>query len=255
MRLDASTNTPKAPFVSVHHRPMRLPRAVVFSFAGALGCSHSERACVALPHGAAGATPAHHHRFDDAARWAAEFENPERDAWQRPDALIADLALPPDARVADLGAGTGYFAARLARAVPQGRVWGVDVEPSMVRWLNDRARREGLANLYSTLATPDDALLPEAVDLVLVVDTYHHIDDRTAYFGRLRASLRPGARLVVVDYRRDSPIGPPAAARVPPDEVRRDLESAGYTFDRAIESLPRQYVLIFRAAPDRAPGP
>ena len=83
-------------------------------------------------HGDAHAMP---HRFDDAARWAQEFESPERDAWQRPDFVVSALSLPRDARVADLGAGTGYFAVRLARAVPEGRVWGVDIEPAMVRWM------------------------------------------------------------------------------------------------------------------------
>ena len=126
-------------------------------------CAHEHTACVEAPtaghehrhghghgHAEGGETPAHHHRFDDAARWAQEFENPERDAWQLPDLVVSSLSLARDAHVADIGAGTGYFAVRLARAAPEGRVWGVDVEPSMVRWLNERARREGITNLFST---------------------------------------------------------------------------------------------------------
>lgn len=196
---------------------------------------------------ASGTAAGHHHRFDDPAQWAQRFESPERDAWQQPDRVIAGLSLAPDARVADLGAGTGYFSVRLARAVPQGRVWAVDVEPAMVRWVLDRARRESIANLSATLASGDDALLTEPVDLVLVVDTYHHIDARTPYFTRLRSSLRPQGRVAIVDFRMDAPDGPPPAMRLAPETVRAEMEAAGYTFDRAVEGLPRQYMLIFRA--------
>lgn len=200
-------------------------------------------------HGAhpSGDQPGHHHRFDDPAMWAQRFENPERDAWQRPDLVVASLSLAPDARVADVGAGTGYFSVRLARAVPQGRVWAVDVEPTMVRWVLDRARREQIANLTAVLSSPDDALLPEPVDLALVVDTYHHIAERTAYFTRLRSSLRPGGRVAIVDFRLDAPEGPPVAMRLAPEAVRAEMEAAGYTLASSLDTLPRQYVLVFRA--------
>ncbi len=229
---------------------MKLPLALVPPLALA-ACAHERATCPEPPqhaqHGHGDATPAYHHRFDDAARWAREFESPERDAWQRPDFVVSALALSRDARVADLGAGTGYFSVRLARAAPEGRVWAVDVEPSMVQWMRERARREGIANLFATLATPDDPMLPEAVDLVLVVDTWHHIEGRRAYFERLRGWLRPAGRVVIVDFRRDSPSGPPMHARVPPEEVRADLEAAGYAFERAVDGLERQYMLVFRA--------
>lgn len=197
---------------------------------------------------ASGEQPGFHHRFDDPAQWARRFEGPERDAWQRPDLVISSLSLAPDARVADVGAGTGYFSVRLARAVPQGRVWAVDVEPTMVRWVLDRARREEIANLTAVLAAPDDALLPDAVDVALVVDTYHHIGARTAYFARLRGSLRPQGRVAIVDFRMDSPEGPPVAMRLAPEVVRAEMEAAGYTLAGSLDTLPRQYVLIFRAA-------
>jgi predicted methyltransferase len=198
---------------------------------------------------ASGAQPGYHHRFDDPARWAQRFEGPERDAWQRPDEVIAALSLAPDARVADIGAGTGYFSVRLARAVPQGRVWAVDVEPTMVRWVLDRARRDAVPNLTAVLAAGDDALLPEPVDLALVVDTYHHIDARTAYFARLRASLRPQGRVAIVDFKLDSPEGPPAEMRLAPETVRAEMEAAGYALAGSFDALPRQYMLTFRAAP------
>jgi SAM-dependent methyltransferase len=132
--------------------------------------------------GAAGAAPDHgahrQHPFKDAERWARVFDDPSRDAWQKPDAVIGALALASDALVADIGSGTGYFAVRLARAVLEGHVYGADVEPDMVRYLAERGRREGLANLTSVQAAPEDPRLPRPVDLVLVVNTYHHIGER-----------------------------------------------------------------------------
>jgi SAM-dependent methyltransferase len=194
-----------------------------------------------------GHTPAHHHHFDDIERWAREFEAPERDAWQRPDQVIAQLELAPDARVADVGAGTGYFAVRLARALPAGHVWGLDVEPGMVRYLQQRATREGHANLLAALCAPDDPLVPEPVDVLLVVDTYHHIDARVAYFRNARRYLRPGGRVVIVDFLPDAPQGPPPHLRVPAEEVRRELAEAGYEPRGAPVALPYQYMLTFSA--------
>lgn len=217
---------------------------------GAVACARRGTTAANTPehhHGHGGHTPAHHHRFDDAARWAERFDAPDRDAWQQPDRVLARMNLQPEHRVADIGAGTGYFATRAARVVTRGRVWAVDIEPSMVRYLNERARRENLDNLFSILGSASDPLLPEPVDVILVVDTWHHIDGRVAYFTNVRSSLRPGGRVVIVDYKRDSPEGPPVAMRVPPEEVRRDMEEAGYTQEGDVTDLPRQYVQVFRA--------
>jgi ubiquinone/menaquinone biosynthesis C-methylase UbiE len=185
------------------------------------------------------------HRFDDAEAWAKRFENPSRDAWQKPDEVIAALALAPDAKVADIGAGTGYFPVRLARAVPQGHVYGVDVESAMVKYLAARAEREKLGNLSAVLADFDDAKLPEAVDLVILVNTYHHIDARPAYFKKLQASVKPGGRLAIVDFTRASKMGPPADHKVPPEQVRQELQQAGWTFERAHDFLPEQFFYVF----------
>lgn len=191
-----------------------------------------------------------HHRFDDAEAWAKRFEDPSRDEWQKPDVVLEMLALSPTSRVADIGAATGYFPVRIARKVPEGRVWGVDVEPDMVRFLNARAQEEGLSNLFSVLGTPADPLLPEPVDVVLVVNTYHHISDRTAYFQRLARHLLPGGRVVVVDFKPgDLPVGPPAAGKVPPDVVEAEMQAAGCAVEaREDERLPYQFVRVFSCA-------
>ena len=194
---------------------------------------------------AAQAPHTHQHSFGDAEKWAQVFDDPERDAWQKPHEVIRALKLAPDAAVADLGAGTGYFAARLANMLPKGTVYAVDIEPGMVKHLGERARREKLANLKPVAGTPDDARLPAKVDLVLLVDVYHHIEARERSFRALAASLKPGGRVAVIDFRMDSPSGPPKSARVAPERVKAELAKAGYALAEEHGFLPRQYFLLF----------
>jgi cyclopropane fatty-acyl-phospholipid synthase-like methyltransferase len=206
-------------------------------------------ALIALLLGSAAAQAPHTHRhsFSDAERWARVFDDPARDAWQKPEQVISALRLAPDAHVADIGAGTGYFAVRLARAVPQGRVYAVDIEGDMVRHLRERAAREKLPNLVPVLGTADDPRLPQKVDRVLIVDTYHHIDARVEYFRRLRAALKPGAEIAIVDFTLDAPIGPPKSARLPAQAVIDEMQRAGYALAAKHDFLPHQYFLVFRA--------
>lgn len=191
----------------------------------------------------------HQHRFSGAETWAKVFDDPSRDEWQKPDEVIRTLKLAPDALVADIGSGTGYFATRLARAVPKGRVYGVDAEPDMVRYLGERAKREGLANLTALRGADDGPGLPAPVDLVIIVDTYHHIAARERYFRALQKSLKPGGRLAIIDFTPDSPVGPPKSARIPADQVKKELTGAGYTLAEELVFLPHQHFLVFRPAP------
>jgi SAM-dependent methyltransferase len=186
-----------------------------------------------------------HHRFDDPAVWAPRFDDPGRDAWQKPDEVIKALGLREDAKVADLGAATGYFAVRFARALPKGKVFGVDIEPEMVRYLDERAKKEALPNLVGVLGGPADPHLPEAVDLVLVVDTYHHLDDRPAYFRRLLDKLSPGGKVAIIDFRRGQPMGPPDAHKVPAEQVKEEMAAGGYRLDAEHALLPNQHFLVF----------
>lgn len=188
----------------------------------------------------------HQHQFTGADRWAAIFDDPSRDEWQKPDEVVRALNLKPNSLVADIGAGTGYFAVRLARAVPQGRVYGVDAEPEMVQYLSERAQREDLPNLIGILARPDDPGIPIPVDLILLVDTYHHIPDREKYFSELQKSFRTGGRLVIIDFTPQSPVGPSVRARILAGRVKQELESAGYRLLEEHEFLPNQYFLVFR---------
>jgi SAM-dependent methyltransferase len=212
----------------------------------------------AAPPGPGPAAPAeqedHHHggplvhRFENAEQWAKEFEGPERDAWQRPAEVIAALHLTPGMTVADVGAGTGYFLPHLSRAVgPKGKVLALDIEPDMVRYMKERAAREGLGNVEPAVVPLDDPRLPAGgVDRVLIVDTWHHIDGRPAYAAKLRAALAPGGAVFVVDFKLEASHGPPREHRLLPEQVIAELGQGGLAAEVVPTSLPEQYVVAGR---------
>jgi predicted methyltransferase len=204
---------------------------------------------VAFTAGAPAQSPhTYQHTFEGAQKWAKIFDDPKRDAWQKPHEVLQALALKPDAVVADIGAGTGYFSARLAHMVPNGRVLAVDTEPDMVKYLAARARREGLKNMVAVAGTPEDPRLPQKVDLALFVDVYHHIENRERYFRKLAESLKPGGVVAVIDFRMDSPEGPPKEVRIAAERVKAELKAAGYDLAQEHAFLPNQYFLVFRRA-------
>ncbi len=185
------------------------------------------------------------HRFDDAAAWAARFEDPARDAWQKPEEVIAALGLPATATLADIGSATGYFSVRFAKALSGGAVYGVDVESSMVDYLAKRAEAEKLKNLTVILGAYDDPKLPVPVDCIIVVNTYHHIEERPAYFSRLKDKLTAKGRLVIIDFKKGSKLGPPDAEKLGPEQVTAELAEGGYVAASSWNFLPEQFFLSF----------
>lgn len=188
-----------------------------------------------------------HHRFEDAEAWAELFDDPSRDEWQKPDAVIAFLDLQPDMVVADLGAGTGYFAVKIAPVVPEGKVLANDVEPDMVRYLGERAQKNDLSNIVPVQGSASGPELPEPADVAFLCDVYHHIADRPAYFAKVRAQLKEGGRLVIVDFKKDAgedAPGPPPKMRIAATNLIAELEDAGWTHARTdLDTLPHQYIV------------
>lgn len=186
------------------------------------------------------------HRFEHAEQWVKEFDDPARDAWQRPDAVVAAMKISPGMTVADIGAGTGYFLPHLARAVgPKGKVLALDIEPDMVRYVRERAAREGLANVEARVVAGDDPALPAgAIDRVLIVDTWHHIDGREAYSAKLRKALSPGGAVYVVDFTIEAKHGPPPQHRLREDQVMSELRAGGLVVSTVPAGLPEQYVVV-----------
>jgi cyclopropane fatty-acyl-phospholipid synthase-like methyltransferase len=122
------------------------------------------------------------------------------------------------------------------------------VEPDMVRFVDELAVRERLPNLQGVLGTTDDARVPAPVERILMVNTYHHVSERPAYFARLRGSLAPGGWLVIIDFTREAPMGPPPEMRLPAEQVTRELGEAGYRLVASHDFLPHQYFLVYAAA-------
>jgi predicted methyltransferase len=194
-----------------------------------------------------------HHPFTGIDKWVRVFDDPERDKWQKPAETVAALRLAPGMTVADLGAGTGYFNRYLSKAVgPKGMVLALDTEIEMVQHMAERNRWEGLANVLPVLVLPENPFLPtRRLDRVLIVDTYHHIDDRLAYFGRMKGSIAPGGSVVVVDFsKKPSPVGPPVEHRIARDFVIQEMKQSGFALAREETFLPYQYFLVFEPSKD-----
>jgi SAM-dependent methyltransferase len=197
----------------------------------------------------AAATPQEmHHRHGDPMAYIASLDDPARDAYQKPDEVLKALALRPGEVVADIGAGSGYFALRFARAVGEtGRVFAVDVSPDMVRHLNRRLRDAGVRNVVTVLSDADDPLLPDAsVDRFVIVNTWHHVADQAKYLALLKKMLKPGGQVVHIDFHeRDLPVGPPVGMKIAREDLVRQMETAGFRLAAEHGFLPYQYFLVF----------
>jgi predicted methyltransferase len=172
------------------------------------------------------------------------YEGIDRDEWQQPARVIADLALAPGAKVADLGAGGGYFTFPLAAAVgPRGLVYAVDIDEGMNAFVLREARERGLANVRTVLAAEDDPRLPEPVDLFFTSNTYHHLADRAAYFRRVREHhLAPGGRVAVIEFRPN--VTSHATSR---ETIEAEMAAAGFRLEKSFDYLERQHFLVFTA--------
>ena len=186
------------------------------------------------------------HRFEKAEDWAKEFDNPERDAWQKPAEVVTAMSISPGMTVADIGAGTGYFEPHLSKAVgATGKVLALDIEADMVRYLRQRAEKEKLGNVTAQQVTPDDiGLAAGSVDRILIADTWHHIPDRAAYAQKLKPALKPGGQVIIVDFTLEATKGPPKEHRLSADKVIAELEAGGFTGKAIDESLPEQYIVV-----------
>jgi ubiquinone/menaquinone biosynthesis C-methylase UbiE len=188
-----------------------------------------------------------HRLHADSKAYIAALDDPARDAYQKPHEVVEALALKDGERVADIGAGSGYFALRFAHHVgPAGRVYAVDISADMVLHLNERVRDAGLDNVRTVLARPDDPLLADAsADLIFICDTWHHIPGHAAYLERLRKALRPGGQIVIVDFQKKETPGAPMEMRIAREDVVREFQQAGFRLAREETFLPYQYFLVF----------
>ncbi|HEX4932958.1 MAG TPA: class I SAM-dependent methyltransferase, partial [Gemmatimonadaceae bacterium] len=187
-----------------------------------------------------------HGNPEDLKDYVARMENPERAEWQKPDEVIAALKVKPDDVVCDIGGGPGYFSLRFAKQARH--VYAVDVEPRMLEALRERIRERGATNVTPVFALEADPLIPRAgCDLIVVVDTYHHFPDGVAYLRRLAESLKPGGRLVNIDFhKRELPVGPKIDHLIAREAFIADAEKAGLKVTAEETFLPYQYFLVMQ---------
>ncbi|MDP3093109.1 MAG: methyltransferase domain-containing protein [Nitrospira sp.] len=207
--------------------------------------------CVTLAGSALAEDQHQHRRPDDIKQYLEHLDSTERDRYQKPAEVIDALRLKPGMAVADLGSGSGYFTRRFIEAVTEtGMVYAVDVEPEMLAYA-----KESVIHMHTAytaefiLAQPDNPKLPyESVDLLFVCNTIHHLENRSKYFRDLRSSLKPGARIAIIDFypdERSGDLGFPKHHLVARDTVVQELAAAGYQLAHEHSFLPKQYFLEF----------
>jgi 2-polyprenyl-3-methyl-5-hydroxy-6-metoxy-1,4-benzoquinol methylase len=176
----------------------------------------------------------------------ARFEDPSRAEWQKPEAVIENLGPLERKTVADIGAGTGYFAFPIAKKATN--VIAIDIDQRFLDYIEHKKQKQKIgANIETRLTAPDSpGLKTSEADVVLMVDTYHHIENRIAYLKKLKNTIRKGGVLVIVDFKKETPPppGPPAELRLAQEHVELELKSAGFTTISADRDLlPYQYVI------------
>jgi arsenite methyltransferase len=182
------------------------------------------------------------HPPQSAEEYARVLEHSSRDAWQKPHEVISALKIRPDEVIADIGAGSGYFTRRFANHAA--RVYAVDIDPQLL----DIISKTATPKVITVRAASDDPNLPDgAIDTVFICDVLHHIEDRPAYYAKLLKAMKPDGRIVIIDfYKRELPVGPPPAMKLPEDQVLSELKAAGLRLVDRQAFLPYQYFLTFR---------
>jgi ubiquinone/menaquinone biosynthesis C-methylase UbiE len=180
----------------------------------------------------------------EAAPW---LERASRIHEDQPDRVVAEMGLAPDAEVADVGAGTGYFTFRLAERVPEGRVYAVDIQPEMLEMIRRRVQARGIANVVPILASETDpGLAPASVDAVLLVDAYHEFSHPFEVMTAVVRALRPGGRLFLIEYRAEDPrVAVLPRHKLSEAQARREMAAVGLRWRETRAFLPSQHFLVF----------
>ena len=180
------------------------------------------------------------------AQW---LERPEREDEEAPSKALDALDLKPGMVVADIGAGSGYYASRIAKRVgPTGKVYATDIQPGMIELLDRRIKSEGLTNVTTVLGGMDDPKLPpKSVDLAIMVDVYHELQQPQLFLQRLKDIFKPGGRLVLLEFRKEDPKVPILEVhKMSVAEVKQELEAEGFVIEKVIDVLPWQHIIVLR---------
>jgi arsenite methyltransferase len=189
-----------------------------------------------------------HRLHSDPKAYIGALEDPKRDAYQKPQEVMAALGIKPGEVIADIGAGSGYFTFRLALHVgDKGKVYAVDVSPDMILHVNRRIRELKVNNVVSILADPDDPLLPDrSVNRFFFSESWHHIENQAKYLSLMKRMLKPGGEIVMIDFqKKELPVGPPLQMRIAREDLIKQMESNGFRLKKEHTFLPYQYFLVF----------
>jgi arsenite methyltransferase len=183
----------------------------------------------------------HQHHPPSSEEYAKVLDDPSRNEWQKPHDVVMALNLKPAETIADIGAGTGYFARRFANHA--GKVYAVDIDEKLLAIAGENAP----SNLKTVVAAPEDPRLPtHSVDTIFFCDVLHHIADRPAYYAKVAEALKPGGRVVVIDfYEKPLPVGPPPSMKLSDKAVIKEWQNAGFKLNKRLNILPYQYFLFF----------
>ena len=180
---------------------------------------------------------------------AGWLERPEREDEEAPSKALDALELKPGMVVADIGAGSGYYSSRIAKRVgPTGRVYATDIQQGMIDILDRRITAEGLTNITTVLGGMDDPRLPPAsIDLAIMVDVYHELQQPQLFLQRLKATFKPNGRLVLLEFRKEDPKVPILEVhKMSVAEVKQEMEAEGFVLDKVIDVLPWQHIIVLR---------
>jgi len=180
---------------------------------------------------------------------AGWLERPEREDEEAPSKALDALELKPGMVVADIGAGSGYYSSRIARRVgPTGRVYATDIQQGMIDILDRRITAEGLTNVTTVLGGMDDPRLPPAsIDLAIMVDVYHELQQPQLFLQRLKGTFKPNGRLVLLEFRKEDPKVPILEVhKMSVAEVKQEMEAEGFVLDKVIDVLPWQHIIVLR---------
>jgi ubiquinone/menaquinone biosynthesis C-methylase UbiE len=211
------------------------------------GAAKEDLPAIECPLHKAGIDPTKLKPFEEVEKYIQFLERSDRAKWQKPDEVVKALGLKGSETVVDVGAGSGYFSFRFAKALPKGKVIATDTQPEMIRHIHHKAMTEGISNLEPQVAKPDDPGVPKNADLVFVCDVLHHVPNRSEWITKLYSEMPSGARLAIIEFKSGKlPEGPPESIKIAKADLIGLLKKAGFTLkeDRA-KLLPYQELLIF----------
>jgi SAM-dependent methyltransferase len=235
------------PVLAPKNPPPAPPASAVLSESAAPDSAVAKNPHIDCPLRKQGINPDMMRPFENTEKYIRFLERPDRALWQKPDEVIRELHLTGNEKIADIGAGSGYFTFRFARTAPIGKVYAIDIEPEMLRHIHHKAMMEGASNIEVIRADFDDPHVPADADLIFMCDVIHHVADKKTWLAKVSSQMRTGARLVVVEFKEGNlPEGPPEKIKIPKSRLISMITEEKFILnvDKS-NMLPYQTFLLF----------